>query len=458
VRTLLTHHSGLPGDRQINQFTRIPHEHFSVALEHYANEYTAYPPDHVRAYCNLGYNLLGVLIERVSGLSYEEYIQQNIFEPLGMHETAVSKDDIPVELHAKVYRAETNSSYWHSCFRDRPAGGLLSSVHEMSLFMRMILNEGRLDDRVILQQETLKQMLTPQNAVIALDIGFKLGLGWVLDRVCLRYAGPYCGHGGDFAAVHTHIGLLPDHKLGVIVTANTDTAAVIVREIADLTLQLALEIKTGLKAPDENQKSTKFVDNPLHECEGLYATQYGLYTIKADNEHLKLKVSEEGSRLPWLTLIRHDDGWFSARFPFYTIPNFKRIKYPFHVVPDTRLFIKRMGDKKYMYIEKTQDQYPIGVAFRKKPVSDIWRKRAGRYKVSNFDSEIDTNNYHDWQITYEDGILFFKFKNKLVIEPINDREAIILCLGRNCNETVHFKIREGQEILEYAGLEYIKAN
>ena len=43
-----------------------------------------------------------------------------------------------------------------------------------------------------------------------------------------------------------------------------------------------------------------------------------------------------------------------------------------------------------------------------------------------------------------------------MIEPINDQEAIILCMGRNCHETVHFKIKDGQEILAYAGLEYKK--
>jgi CubicO group peptidase (beta-lactamase class C family) len=246
VRTLLTHHSGLPGDREINQLTSKPFEHFSVVLEHYKKEYAAYPPDHVWAYCNQGYNLLGVIIERISDSTYEEYIQRNIFEPLGMKNTAVSKDDIPVELHSKVYRTKSNSSYWYSYFRDRPAGGLLSSVYEMSFFMRMVLNEGSFKDRDIIQRDTLEEMLTVQNDVIPLDIGFKLGLGWYLDRVCLRYAGRYCGHGGDFAAAHTHMSLLPDHKLGVIVAANTDTAAVIVREIADLALQLALEIKTGL--------------------------------------------------------------------------------------------------------------------------------------------------------------------------------------------------------------------
>lgn len=456
VRSLLTHHSGLPGDREINQFTREPHERFSVVSDHYRNEYTAYPADYVWAYCNLGYNLLGVITERVSGMTYEEYTHRNIFEPLGMYNTAVNKDDIPVELHSKVYRIKTNSSYWYSYFRDRPAGGLLSSVYEMSFFMRMVLNEGRLKDVAILQKKTLDEMLTVQNDDVPLDLGFKLGLGWYLDRVCLRYAGRYCGHGGDFAAAHTHMSLLPDYKLGVIVTANSDTAAVVVREIADLALQLALEIKTGLKPPKENDKIVNLAKNQLHEFEGLYATKFGLYTIKADNDQLKIKVDEGGSRIPWLTLIRHEDGWFSARYPFYTIPNFKRIKYPFHVIPDIRIFIKKIDNKKYMYIEKTEDQYPIGETFDKKPISDIWLKRVGNYKVTNYDPSIDTNIYHDWQIVFEDDILFFKSKNKLVIEPINDHEAIILCLGSKCHETIHFKTKDGHELLEYAGLKYKK--
>ena len=456
VRSLLTHHSGLPSDREINQFTRKPYEHFSIVLEHYRSEFAAYPPEFVWAYCNLGYNLLGVIIERVSGMAYEDYIHRNILKPLGMQSTTFHKEDIPAGLHSKVYKANTHSGYWYSYFRDRPAGGLLSSVYEMSLFMRMVLNNGILKGEIILQPGALEQMLTAQNGDVPLDIGFELGLGWYLDRVCLRYAGRYCGHGGDFAAIHTLMSLLPDHKLGVIVIANTDTGAVVVREIADLALQLALEIKTGIKPPEEILKKVKLAKSQLHEFEGLYATKFGLYIIKADNDQLKIKIDEGGGWTPWLTLIQHSDGWFSVRYPFYTIPNFRQIRYPFHIIPDIRLYIIKKDNKKYMYIEKAEDQYPIGETFEKKPVSDIWLKRTGNYKLINLDPSIDTNSYQDWQLMFEDDILFFKSKTKLVIEPINDHEAIILCLGRNCHETIYFKTKDGQEILEYAGLKYKK--
>ena len=109
-----------------------------------------------------------------------------------------------------------------------------------------------------------------------------------------------------------------------------------------------------------------------------------------------------------------------------------------------------------MYIEKNQDQYPIGESFDRIPIPDSWLKRTGNYKVANHDPSIDTNKYHDWQLTLEDDILFFENKNKLVIEPINDHEAIIRCLGRNCHETIHFKTKNGQEFVEYAGLKYKK--
>ena len=454
IRSLLTHHSGLPGDRRKSQFTQKPHEHFSIVLEHLKKEYMAYPPNYVWAYCNLGYNLLGVIIERISGMSYEDYIRQNIFKPLGMNNSTVNKAEIPEGLYSKAYRTKTNSSYWYPYFRDLSTGGLLSSVSEMSLFMRMIVNEGSFRGAQLLQKDTLEQMLTVQNKNIPLDLGFKLGLGWFLDRLCFRYAGRFCGHGGTFAAVHTQMNLLPDHKLGVIVTANTDTSTVIVREIADLALKLALEIKTGHTPPVVDRKKVSLSKSEIAKLEGKYATQFGLYTIKADNDKLKLKIEEASIRLPWLTLIRHDDGWFGAQFPYHTIPNFKQLTFPFCTAPNFRLFIHNRDNKKYMSLEKTEDQYPIGIAFTKKPVPDIWRKRVGHYKVLNIDPSIDTENYKNWQIIYEDEILFFKTKAKLVIEPINDQEAIILCLGRNCHETVRFQAKDGQEVLEYAGLEY----
>jgi hypothetical protein len=365
-----------------------------------------------------------------------------------MNNSTVNKDEIPDGLYSKAYRTKTNSSYWYPHFRDRSAGGLLSSVSEMSLFMRMIVNEGSFRGAQILQKDTLEQMLTVQNKNIPLDLGFKLGLGWYLDRLCFRYAGLYCGHGGEFAAVHTQMNLLPEHKLGVIVTANTDTSAVIVREIADLALQLALEIKTGLRPPVIDRKEVTLTKSDLAKFVGQYATPFGLYTIKADNNKLKLKIEEAGTRLPWLTLIRQDDGWFAAQFPFHTIPNFKQLVFPFCTAPNFRLFIHNRDDQKYMSLEKTEEQYPIGISFTKKSVPDIWRKRVGHYKVINIDPSIDTENYKNWQIIYEDGILYFKTKAKLVIEPINDQEAMILCLGRNCHETVHFQNKDGQEILE----------
>ena len=458
VRNLLTHHSGLPGDREINQFTRQPYEHFSIAVDHLKNEYTAYPPDHVWAYSNLGFNLLGVIIERVSGIKYADYIRRNIFEPLEMKNSAVNKHDISSKLYSKVYRVKDNTSYWYAHFRDQSTGGLLSNVDDMSRFMRMVLNSGSSAGSTILQPETLDEMLTEQNKDIALDLGFKIGLGWYLDRTYFRYAGRFCGHGGDFAAVHTQMSMLPEHKLGVIVVSNSDNSAIVVREIADIALQLALQIKTGLTPPRAAPQNATSADQNLFDFEGGYATQYGHYMIKSDGGSLKLKIKETHVGMPWLTMVRNHDGWYSARFPFLTIPNFRHRSYPFCTLPNFRLYLHQVGKNRYMSLEKTGDQYPFGVAFEKKPAAEVWKNRVGKYRLLNHHSEMDVQKYPDWRITFEDGILILKAKKAYILEPVTDNEAIILCLGRNCHETVRFSIAHGQDKIEYAGLEYGRIN
>lgn len=105
--------------------------------------------------------------------------------------------------------------------RDEPAGSFISNTLEMSLFMRMILNGGKLFGRRILKQSTLEQMFVQQNGEIELDFpndyGTKWGLSWMLSYPRLSYAGKYIGHDGFVPNYSTQLHILPDHGLAVIV-------------------------------------------------------------------------------------------------------------------------------------------------------------------------------------------------------------------------------------------------
>lgn len=74
IRTMLTHHSGMPGDQFNGGFTLKPRTDYNAwVLKYFRGEYACYPPDFIWAYSNTAYSLLGGVISRVSGQSFEEY-------------------------------------------------------------------------------------------------------------------------------------------------------------------------------------------------------------------------------------------------------------------------------------------------------------------------------------------------------------------------------------------------
>jgi CubicO group peptidase (beta-lactamase class C family) len=105
-------------------------------------------------YCNLNYNLLGLIIEATSGRSYSEYVQQHVFEPLGMHRTYTSREP------AKRAGLAVGHRYWFGVPIAAPdmsfpssglaAGGLVSTSEDMAHYLIAHLNGGRYEDTRVL--------------------------------------------------------------------------------------------------------------------------------------------------------------------------------------------------------------------------------------------------------------------------------------------------------------------
>jgi CubicO group peptidase (beta-lactamase class C family) len=88
IHQLLTHTSGLLNDYNLFEDSII-YKNFSEALEHIKNRPLLFTPGQQFSYSNTGYMVLGHIIEKVSRQKYEEYLKQNIFEPLSMHNTGI---------------------------------------------------------------------------------------------------------------------------------------------------------------------------------------------------------------------------------------------------------------------------------------------------------------------------------------------------------------------------------
>jgi CubicO group peptidase (beta-lactamase class C family) len=155
VRHLLTHTSGIE-DRLPGLGNTSPSTGRIVSLGDY---FAAHVPRRIRppgeqiAYSNTGMALAGYLVEAVSGVSFEEYVERNIFQPLGMARSSF-RQPYPAHLASDVVPSGADSV----AILPYPSGSMISTVSDMGRFIAAHLNGGRLGDAQILSEETVRQM------------------------------------------------------------------------------------------------------------------------------------------------------------------------------------------------------------------------------------------------------------------------------------------------------------
>ena len=176
------------------------------------------PPGVQTAYSNYATALAGLIIENVSGLSFNDYVQQNIFDPLGMTYTSFA-EPLPPELldhMATSYTVEAGA-YVEKPFEIianfGPAGSQSATSPDMVRFAQAILNGGVLDGIRILKAETVAQMLTPNFAQDERTTPMLLGF-YDTDYNGHRVV----GHGGDTKYFHSYLGIDPGNGLTFFVS------------------------------------------------------------------------------------------------------------------------------------------------------------------------------------------------------------------------------------------------
>jgi CubicO group peptidase (beta-lactamase class C family) len=193
LRHLLTHTSGM-GEATPQESKAA--KKLADLIPHYAEKPLQFEPGSKWQYCQSGINTLGRIVEVVSGQSFPEFLQQRIFDPLGMKDTTFypTREQIPrlaksyKSLDGKLEEARIYMLDGHNpTARNRyPAanGGLFSTADDYGRFCRMLLNQGSLDGRQYLKPESVKLMSTIQTG--GLKTGFTEGNGWGLGCCVVR--------------------------------------------------------------------------------------------------------------------------------------------------------------------------------------------------------------------------------------------------------------------------------
>lgn len=186
--------------------------------EYYSADTFASAPGTGYEYCNLGFALVGYLVERASGKAFDAYCEEKIFQPLGMSRTGWRLADVPDANFAMPLDA-FGGAYGHYTIADYPNGGLFTTATDLGRFMRAYLCGGELDGKRILSAKTVAAMLTPQYPRIKEPGGSDQGLGWYRRDVGGRYL---WGHAGSEAGVRTYLGFDPRTRTGAVLLMNKD--------------------------------------------------------------------------------------------------------------------------------------------------------------------------------------------------------------------------------------------
>jgi len=176
------------------------------------------------AYCNLNYNILGLIVEVASGESYSVYVQNHIFIPLGMTHSYTSKADAQRDGLAMGYR------YWFSrtfpspdqpvAIASLPSGQLISCAEDMAHYLIAHLNGGRFRDVRILSEAGINEMHRGVNELkMGNTTGGLYGMGWF--DIDIDHTKTY-SHGGNIPDFSAYMALVPEQKKGLVMLFNAD--------------------------------------------------------------------------------------------------------------------------------------------------------------------------------------------------------------------------------------------
>ena len=304
---LMCHRSGLPRHDGVWYGTDLSRKDLMKTLQYLE------PTKGLREtfqYQNLMFMAAGVLVETLSGLSWEQYVKKNILTPLEMKASTFSVNEMEQTNDFSFPYSKRDEKITRIPFRNidaiGPAGSINSNVMEMSNWLIMQLNGGKFKGETIISESFLKESHSPQmvaSGSMSDEVFYSsYGLGWSITsyRGHLRIE-----HGGGIDGFVSLVCLLPKDSVGIVVLTNYDNARIIdvIRNtLIDRLLELEemdwhKKIFDPYKKAQEDQKDIKAEDVsrlkgtkpsfPLKDYQGTYEhPAYGTFNIELSDGHL----------------------------------------------------------------------------------------------------------------------------------------------------------------------------
>jgi len=210
-------------------------------------------------YSNANYAVLSLVVQEVSGQPFGDYLEANVFTPLGMESATTSLAVARERGLTDVHR------YWFGLPVETALSELpghepaFISVEDMATYVTMFLNDGRHGDTHLLSAEGIRQMLTPATnettkPLLGTEFTFRYGMGW--------FVGPF----GAIDDARWHLGELPSFNAWMVLMPGQDRAVVV---LTNADSQLPLPAATGVMSRIPNGIVNLLADEPVPEGMGL---------------------------------------------------------------------------------------------------------------------------------------------------------------------------------------------
>jgi len=303
LRHLMTH---TPGFEDYVDAIFLLNEDELLPLAQYVREFLperVYPAGDIIAYSNYGTALAGYIVEHISGMPYEEYIEKNIYDSLQM-ENSTFRQPVPEKLQDQMTQSYryVDGEFLPGEFEyvPTPAGAMSSSATDIGKFMKAILE----NDERILQFDTFKEMKKEQFSHHPYLDGMTLGFmeRTMNDKRLLM-------HGGSTMLYDSGLYLLPEEDFGIFVSYSGGsylTHTKLINEVMDHYFPVL--VSESPKASEGMKKRAKQFTGEYHQNRRSFTTSEKLVTllsgtiqVKVDNEGYLL-VSHMGSTNPFVEI------------------------------------------------------------------------------------------------------------------------------------------------------------
>jgi len=271
IKHMLTHTSGIPN---IDDYEWDKPQYDDGAIERYArsqkNFKLDFTPGEKFNYSNPAFDILCDVIAKASGMTFEDYMKKNIFEPIGMKNSTFFKPEVPKELATQPHVLGDSLQMVVSKiypYNRRHAGSstLHSNVEDMLLWAQVYLNKGTINGKHIFSKKSY-DLLT---STYTYDGESKVGLSWFSGTL---NDSPIYHHSGQDTGYNSFFAFIPEEKLAVVMMVNADEFWTL-NNCARILKNSIFNDSIHLKGPIHYKLKDYILTNGIEKVKEIYRTE-----------------------------------------------------------------------------------------------------------------------------------------------------------------------------------------